>query len=131
MPEYKEELITKLDKDEVIVIGSNKRGMHAAGAANYAFKHFGLKWGVGEGLSGQTYALPTMEGLASFADAVAEFLRYAELSPDLTFFVTRVGCGIAGYPEALVQELFVDLPENVKLPPEWTLPVPLVEEPAE
>lgn len=126
-----EDFITELDDNEVIVIGSNKHGLHVAGAAFYAYKHFGLMWGVGEGLSGQTYALPTMEGLASFAEAVAEFLRYAELSHDLTFFVTKVGCGIAGYPEALVQELFVDLPENVKLPPEWTLPVALVEEPAE
>ena len=44
-------------------------------------------------------ALPTMDGLASLRIAVRRFIVYAELSHDLTFLLTKVGCGIAGYPE--------------------------------
>jgi hypothetical protein len=112
-------LITKLSPGEIIVVGTNEFGFHAAGAAAYANKNFGLRWGIGEGLSGKTYALPTMEGIAAFAQAAVKFQMYAELSPDLTFLLTKVGCGIAGYPEKYVKDLFADAPANVILPEGW------------
>lgn len=113
------DLITELRPGQVIVIGSNQFGLHISGAALYAHQHFGLRWGVGEGLSGQAYALPTMEGPALLRVAVRRFTDYAELSHDLLFLLTKVGCGIAGYPEDAVSPLFADAPVNVLRPPGW------------
>ena len=113
------DLITTLRPGQIIVIGSNIHGEHRAGAAKFAHENFGLRWGVGEGLSGQTYALPTMEGPAALRAAVMRFLGYAELSHDLTFLLTKVGCGIAGYREEDVAALFGITPVNVLRPAGW------------
>ena len=61
--EFTPERITELGKNEIFVFGSNIHGMHGGGAARIANEYFGAEWGVGEGLTGQCYALPTMEGL--------------------------------------------------------------------
>jgi hypothetical protein len=114
-----DEFITKLLPGQIIVVGTNEHGLHGGGAAHYAHKYFGLRWGHGEGVTGRTYALPTMEGMASFAQAAMRFQMYAELTPDVTFLLTKVGCGIAGYPEKLVMDLFKDAPENVVRPEGW------------
>ena len=58
--------ISALGENEVFVFGSNIHGMHGGGAARYAYEHFGAEWGVGEGLTGRCYALPTMEGAEHF-----------------------------------------------------------------
>ncbi|MBP3762498.1 MAG: hypothetical protein J6I49_01305 [Bacteroidales bacterium] len=110
--------ITHLEEGEIFVFGSNIQGMHGGGAAWYANQHFGAEWGVGEGLTGRTYALPTMEGAASMAHAVGNFLDCARKHPELTFLVTAVGCGIAGYTPAQVAPLFKEAAalENVYLP---------------
>ena len=93
-------------------------GMHGGGAARYANKNFGAEWGVGEGLTGRTYALPTMEGKASMKQAVEHFTSCAKEHPELTFLVTAIGCGIAGYTPEEVAPLFKDAAqlENVYLP---------------
>jgi hypothetical protein len=92
--------------------------MHGGGAAWYANKNFGAEWGVGEGLTGRTYALPTMEGAASLKHAVERFTACAKSHPELTFLVTAVGCGIAGYRPEEVAPLFNEAAklENVYLP---------------
>lgn len=113
------DMITELAPGEVIVVGTNIGGLHAGGAAAFAHQRFGLRWGVGEGLCGSTYALPTMEGLASLWTAAIRFMGYAELSHDLTFLLTKVGCGIAGYKEAEVSHLFKGAPANVVRPAGW------------
>ncbi len=110
--------IATLDDGEVFVFGSNIQGMHGGGAAWYAHENFGAVWGVGEGLTGRTYALPTMEGKASLKKAVENFTACARSHSELTFLVTAVGCGIAGYTPAEVAPLFneaASLP-NVYLP---------------
>lgn len=89
--------INTLQDNEIFVFGSNKQGVHSGGAARYAMEHFGAEWGVGEGLTGQCYALPTMEGDASFRQAVKDFFNCAKQHPQKHFLVTAVGCGIAGY----------------------------------
>ena len=43
----------------IFVFGSNKSGVYGAGAAKVAFKQHGAKWGIGEGIVGNSYALPT------------------------------------------------------------------------
>jgi len=113
------DMITELRPGQIIVVGTNIRGLHASGAAWYAHQHFGLRWGVGQGLSGQTYALPTMEGWNELRLAAALFCSYAALSHDLTFLLTKVGCGIAGYEEEKVSALFAKAPVNVLRPTGW------------
>jgi len=112
------DLITNLKAGEIFVFGSNARGMHAGGAARFALDHFGAEWGVGEGLQGQSYAIPTMEGLDSLKLAVDRFIAFAGQHPEYTFLVTPIGCGIAGYRESQIGPLFAQaaaLP-NVYLP---------------
>jgi len=112
------ELITWLKADEIFVFGSNARGMHAGGAARFALDHFGAEWGVGEGLQGQSYAIPTMEGLDSLKLAVDRFIAFAGQHPEYKFLVTPIGCGIAGYRESQIGPMFAlasALP-NVYLP---------------
>ena len=110
--------IAKLAENEIFVFGSNIQGAHGGGAAWFAHKAFGAEWGVGEGLTGRTYALPTMEGSASLKQAVDHFIACAKQHPELTFLVTAVGCGIAGYTPDEVAPLFKDALslENVYLP---------------
>ena len=110
--------IAELGEKEIFVFGSNIQGAHGGGAAWFAHRQFGAEWGVGEGLTGRTYALPTMEGKASLQKAVEHFTDCARQHPELTFLVTAVGCGIAGYSPAEVAPIFraaAEL-ENVYLP---------------
>lgn len=110
--------ITSLKPNQIFVFGSNIHGQHGGGAAAFAHKKFGAEWGVGEGLTGQCYALPTMEGEDSFRRAVRTFTICACEHPELTFLVTEVGCGIAGYTPEEVAPWFeiVAKQENVFLP---------------
>lgn len=52
--------ISTLQPGQIFVFGSNRFGHHAGGAARWALDHFGAEWGNGEGLQGQSYAIPTM-----------------------------------------------------------------------
>ena len=110
--------IAELDKNEIFVFGSNIQGAHGGGAAWYAHKKFGAEWGVGEGLTGRTYALPTMEGDVSMKKAVEHFIDCAKAHPEFIFLVTAVGCGIAGYTPDEVAPLFREATslKNVYLP---------------
>ncbi len=110
--------IAELGENEIFVFGSNIQGAHGGGAAWYAHKHFGAEWGVGDGLTGRTYALPTMEGKDAMKAAVDRFIACARQHPELTFLVTAVGCGIAGYTPSEVAPLFREATslENVYLP---------------
>ena len=120
--EYTQEKIRGLAENEIFVFGSNIRGMHGGGAARAAFNHFGAEWGVGEGLTGRCYALPTMEGGVDYiAGKVQNFLQCARQHPELKFFVTRIACGIAGFTDSEIGPLFKDAidMENVILPREF------------
>lgn len=52
------EIVTSLNKNEIIVFGTNPEGNHSSRAALYAVNNFGAKMGVSEGISGQSYAIP-------------------------------------------------------------------------
>ena len=120
--EYTPEFITELKTNEIFVFGSNIRGMHGGGAARIANKKFGAEWGVGEGLTGQCYALPTMEGGVDYiAGKVQNFLVCAKTHPEMKFYVTKIACGIAGFTVAEIGPLFSDaiMLENVILPKEF------------
>lgn len=115
-------MITELKEDEIFVFGSNRSGIHGAGAAKQALG-FGAKWGVGEGLQGQTYALPTKDrsiqtlALTAIGQHVKNFIEVAEENPDKTFLLTKVGTGLAGYKwKKHIRPLFPkELPENVRV----------------
>lgn len=116
------EKIESLSENEVFVFGSNLTGFHGGGAAAIAFKKFGAKWGKGNGHYGQTYGIPTMHGgIDKIRPYVDEFIVYAKKHPELTFLVTKIGCGIAGFKYHEIAPLFaetVDM-ENVYLPVEF------------
>jgi len=108
--------ITTLQPGEIFVFGSNASGRHGAGAAAQAQRDFGAVWGEGHGLHGQSYAIDTMSGLEVMGREIDTFVEFAESRPDLTFLVTEIGCGIAGYTPADVAPLFPRVPLNVRLP---------------
>jgi DNA-binding XRE family transcriptional regulator len=112
--------IERLAPHEVFVFGSNARGIHDGGAARQAYEKFGAVWGEGHGHHGQSYAIDTMSGFPTLVAEVDTFLDYARQHPQLTFRVTPIGTGIAGYRVAQIAPLFADKPENVVLPPEFS-----------
>lgn len=117
--QFTPEMIKSLEPNEVFVFGSNLGGFHAGGAARAALNHFGAVWGQGVGLQGQSYAIPTMHGgVDAIRPYVDEFIHFAQSRPDLYFYVTRIGCGIAGFRDEQMAPLFAAaLPlDNVALP---------------
>ena len=118
-PAYTPDNISELKADEVFVFGSNLEGMHGGGAAYYAFRHFGAMMGCGVGLRGQSYAIPTMQGgVETIKPYVDDFIVFAKEHPELFFYVTRIGCGIAGFRDKEIAPLFSEAVslENVCLP---------------
>ena len=111
--------IDHLAENEIFVFGSNLAGKHYGGAAFVANKKFGAEWGVGSGLTGQTYAIPTMRaGVEMIKPYVDEFLAFARNHPEYRFLVTRVGCGIAGFSDREIAPLFREAADiaNIALP---------------
>ena len=105
--EFTPEFISELNDGEIFVFGSNLAGMHGGGAARVAHRKFGAEWGVGIGLTGQTYAIPTMQGgVETIAPYVDEFIEIASNHKELKFYVTRIGCGIAGFRDEEIAPLF-------------------------
>ncbi len=108
--------IEELDEGEIFVFGSNGFGAHNGGAAAMAVAKFGAIYGQAEGLQGQSYAISTMDGFEVMAEQVARFIEFAREHSELTFLVTEIGCGIAGYIPEEVAPLFKNAPGNVILP---------------
>ena len=118
-PRYTPENITSLKPDEVFVFGSNLAGHHGGGAARVARERFGAVMGKGVGLQGQSYAIPTMQGgVETIKPYVDEFITFAKSHSDLKFYVTRIGCGIAGFKDEEIAPLFQDATgvDNIILP---------------
>ena len=113
------ERISELAENEIFVFGSNLAGAHGGGAARLAYRKFGAVWGEGVGMHGRTYAIPTMQGgVQTIKPYMDEFIRFAKEHPSLTFLVTRIGCGIAGFQDRDIAPLFkaaINV-ENIILP---------------
>ena len=106
-PAFTPEMIRELRPDEVFVFGSNLAGMHGGGAAYVAWQ------------KGQSYAIPTMQGgVETIKPYVDQFIVFAKAHPELFFYVTRIGCGIAGFVDAEIAPLFADAVgcDNICLP---------------
>ncbi len=116
---YTPENITHLEQDDIFVFGSNLQGMHGGGAARVAFEKFGAVWGQGVGLQGQSYAIPTMQGgVETIKPYIDEFIEFAYECDQNTFYVTRIGCGIAGFTDEEIAPMFDEAYDlyNVRLP---------------
>lgn len=99
--------IKELAPDEIFVFGSNLAGHHGGGAARVALNRFGAQWGQGEGIQGQSYAIPTMQGgVETIKPYVDRFLDLAYEWDQNTFLVTRIGCGIAEFTPEQIAPLF-------------------------
>lgn len=110
----------------IFVFGSNLAGRHGAGSALHAKMYKGAIYGRGFGRQGNSYAIPTkdydvetrlpLDRIKGFVD---DFVVYAKEHPELTFNITRVGCGKARYKDEEMAPLFAGVPSNCKLPTEW------------
>lgn len=109
---YTPENIANLGENEIFVFGSNRRGEHIGGAARVAKERFGAQEGVSEGLTGRSYAFPTLDerfekvATIDFVLSMALFLECVYQNPHLTFYLTKVGCGIAGWEISEVRHIF-------------------------
>lgn len=113
------ENIMELGPDDIFVFGSNLAGHHAGGAARVARRRFGAIEGQGVGMQGQSYAIPTMQGgVETIKPYVDDFIEVARECDQNTFYVTRIGCGIAGFTDEEIAPLFRDALDlyNVRLP---------------
>ena len=116
--------IKVLGPDQIFVFGSNLSGIHGKGAALLAHRSFGAKWGKGIGLAGATYAIPTKDKvlavlpLDQIAWHVKVFIEFAAKHPKQHFWVTPIGCGLAGYKPKDIAPMFYEdtLTDNISLP---------------
>jgi len=114
--------IRELKDNEIFVFGSNIEGKHLGGAAKLATNKFGAEWGVGDGLTGRCYAIPTMyKTVDEIVPFTAKFIEFAKANQDMTFLVTKIGCGIAGWSISEIAPLFKECinMDNVILPQEF------------
>lgn len=120
--QYTPDDISALGPREIFVFGSNLSGRHLGGASKVAVKRFGAIMGQGEGLQGRSYAIPTMQGGAhTIKPYIDRFIEFAKRNQALTFYVTKIGCGIAGFQTSEIAPLFKDAiaVENIRLPKEF------------
>lgn len=124
-------------QDTIFVFGSNPEGIHGAGAAAVAVRHFGAIYGIGEGLQGQSYALPTKDlrvrennGLRSISPqnitaAVRRMYEVARKNSDKNFkiaFRNTDEVTLNGYSGWEMIDIFLaagPMPENVWVSEEW------------
>ncbi len=119
--------ITSLKDNEIFVFGSNTAGRHGAGAALAAVKKFGAVLGVGVGMQGNSYAIATLDKnlkkvpLPFIHDQVKIFKKTVTNHPELVFYVTALGTGLAGFKVEEIAPMFKEFLtlENVYLPIEF------------
>jgi hypothetical protein len=111
----------------VFVFGSNREGRHGKGAALDAVKNHGAIYGRASGIQGGSYAIITKE-LRKFMPAVSieevkkgvdEFIAFAKNNPDMKFYITPIGCGLAGFVPSQIGPMFDGAPANCVLPKEF------------
>jgi hypothetical protein len=110
---------------QIFVFGSNLAGRHGKGAALDARQRHGAIYGQGVGLQGNSYAIPTKDEqlrtlpLETIQGYVEQFKAFARQHGELTFQVTAIGCGLAGYQPKQIAPMFADAPDNCILPEEF------------
>lgn len=116
---------------EVFVFGSNLAGIHGAGAAKVAAAKFGAQYGHGKGwqfseTGCHSYAIPTKDRNIRTI-SLEEIKIYVDKFIDITndtfvlnkgYFVTRIGCGLAGYKDSQIAPMFKGA-KNCSFAEEW------------
>lgn len=111
----------------IFVFGSNLDGIHGAGAARHALQWHGAVYGHGEGLHGNSYAIPTKGHgitdmtLAQIEPHIERFLDYAKAHPHRDFALTPIGTGVAGHAKRDIWAILerYGVPRNVYLTSTW------------
>ena len=114
--------ILHLDENQIFVFGSNTRGIHDGGASFTAVANFGAIVGQAEGPQGKSYAIPTDgASIDEIQNSISRFVLYAKAHPKLTFLVTEIGCGTAGFHPMEIAPLFKDACSihNIYLPKQF------------
>lgn len=128
------------DPDTIFVFGSNPEGRHGAGAAKVAREKFGAIYGQGEGLQGNSYAIPTKDlrikvnnGYQSIPPIVIiknieKMYKTAKSLPNKKFMVAYRNIGdeksLNGYSGNDMITMFLaaapfGIPDNVYFSEEW------------
>jgi hypothetical protein len=108
---------------EIFVFGSNLAGYHKLGSARIALLHYGAIKGKGVGRMGNSFAIPTKNNalntlpLFKIKDFIRIFKDYVIYNPEMNFFVTRIGCGYAGYKDEDIAPMFKGI--YADYPEEW------------
>lgn len=117
-------IITKLKDNEIFIFGSNLSGRHGKGAAKTALG-WGAKYGQASGIQGKTYAIPTKDAsirrtlsIEEIKPFVDDFIEWAKYHSGNIFYVTEIGCGLAGLKPKEVAPLFKEAVNvcNIHLP---------------
>lgn len=116
------------NNDEIFVFGSNESGIHGAGAALAAKDKFGAKWGAGFGLIGQSFAIPTKDWMVMTLPLtvinfyVDRFIEFTKHSANGEFYITRIGCGLAGHKDSVIAPMFKNCNlDNCIFPEPWKI----------
>jgi hypothetical protein len=121
----------------IFVFGSNPEGRHGLGSAKVAKDKFGAVYGVGEGLMGNSYALPTkdlrIKGYRTISkeDIVENIKRMYECAREnnnkkfmIAYRNKEKEYTLNGYYGWEMMQMFIDagpIPENVYVSEEWFL----------
>lgn len=132
---YTPEHITSLKENEIFVFSSNLLGKHIGGTARIAKEKFGAQEGVSEGITGQCYAIPTLDedfsrvSLLDLTVSMTLFLQHVKLYKDrYTYYLTGIGRSIVGWSVYDIREVFQTclkrvcngvVPENLYIPKEF------------
>jgi len=111
----------------IFVFGSNLAGRHGKGAAKFAREKYGAVYGVGEGITGNSYAIPTKDEhlkalpFSQVDEAICRFLKYAKVHPECLFLLTPIGTGLAGYSKESVWNVLTreGVSDNVVFTTTW------------
>lgn len=122
------------EENTIFVFGSNPEGRHGAGSAKVAKEKFGAVYGVGEGLQGNSYALPTKDlripGTRSISKSdivrnIQKLYDLARIMPEKNFKVayrTRFDeKSLNGYTGEEMVQMFsmYPVPNNIYFSEEW------------
>lgn len=113
------------DNEYIIVFGSNERGAHGRGMALIAKERYGAVYGEYVGLTGRCYAIPTKDkyirtlSLKNIQQYIGIFKELTHNRPELKFYVTGIGTGLAGYKHRDIAPFFRGCNTNCNFPIQW------------
>jgi hypothetical protein len=122
------------EENTIFVFGSNPEGRHGAGSAKVAKEKFGAVYGIGEGLQGNSYAIPTKDlripGTRSISKSdivrnIQKLYDLARIMPEKNFKVayrTKFDeKSLNGYTGEEMVQMFsmYPVPNNIYFSEEW------------